>query len=146
MSCHTHTGNNQQGQPDAWAGHSISMATASHPVIFLPQFLRLLLVRLLLTLRQFAPHFAEFLCAVADGQTRVLLLDAGTVLAAEHEERRPATQQRVRLVLNPPRVATAFLKNTTGTGGQEVRSLVAAGHVHRGSDLRPAPSHSSDVS
>lgn len=122
------------------------MATASHPVIFLPQFLCLLLVRLLLTLRQFAPHFAEFLCAVADGQTRVLLLDAGTVLAAEHEERRPATQQRVRLVLNPPRVATAFLKNTTGTGGQEVRSLVAAGHVHRGSDLRPAPSHSSDVS
>lgn len=116
------------------------MATASHPVIFLPQFLCLLLVRLLLALRQFAPHFAEFLCAVADGQTRILLLDAGTVLTAEHEERRPATQHRVRLVLNEPRIPHRVPKNTTGTKGQEVRSLVAVGHVHRDSDLCPGQS------
>lgn len=98
------------------------MATASHPVIFLPQFLCLLLVRLLLALRQFAPHFAEFLCAVADGQTRILLLDAGTVLTAEHEERRPATQHRVRLVLNEPRIPHRVPKKhyrDKRSGGQE---------------------------
>lgn len=90
----SHTGNaiTYQGIPEAQSVYSISMATVSHPVIFLPQFLCLLLVRLLLRLSQFAPHLAEFLCAVADGQTRILLLHTGTVLTAEHEERRPATQ------------------------------------------------------
>lgn len=88
MSCHTH-GNTVSG---CRGGLGVAAATAAHPVVLLPQLLRLLLVRLLLALGQFAPHLAQFLGAVADGQPRELLLDAGAVLAAEHEERRPAGQ------------------------------------------------------
>ena len=117
MSCHTRGKHNQQHAPDACCLCSISVATASHPVVFLPQLLCLLLVRLLLTLGQFAPHFAEFLCAVADGQTRILLLDAGTVLAAEHEERRPATQPRVRLAGDAALTATATRGQGSGPAG-----------------------------
>lgn len=44
---------------------------------------------------QFAPHLTQLLGTVPYGQTRVLLLHTGAVLAAEYEERRPANKHIV---------------------------------------------------
>lgn len=75
----------------------VPMVTGSHPVVFLSEFLGLLLIGLLLRLGQLAPHLSQLLGTVSYGQTRVLLLHTGAVLAAEHEERRPAHRRVTNL-------------------------------------------------
>ena len=58
-----------------------------YPVVFLSEFLGLLLVGQFVRLGQFAPHLAQLLGTVSYRQAGVLLLDTGSVLTAEHKER-----------------------------------------------------------